>query len=100
MITSTIILFLFNSVITIVGLVLYPINALIVQYLPSLNTALTAINSFLGIISNTLAYSVSLSMLSQTALSLIVIYYSFVLIFPMSVWFIKLIVKWYNKLKP
>lgn len=100
MIISGILYFIFQLLITLIGLILTPINLLITNYLPSLNIALSAINTFLSMVSNTLAYSVSLSLLSSTALSLIVMYFTFELIFPMSVYLIKLALSWYNKLKP
>lgn len=100
MITSYIIHFVFSAVFTVINLVLLPINILIANYLPVLSSALSAVNSLFQSILSTVPFLVSLTMLPTLAIQMIVLYYSFALTLPFSIYFIKLCIKWYNILKP
>ena len=89
-----------SLIIGLVSLILTPIDNLILTALPNLSNALTAIGNFLNLISNGIGWAVSLSGLSNEALSLIVMYFTFKLTAPMLFYMIKLALSWYNKLKP
>lgn len=90
---------IFNIIISLVNVVLAPIDLLIKQFLPDLSTAINAIGSMFGLVGNVLGFVVSLTGLSSTALSLIVMYYTFKLTMPVLVSAIKQAIKWYNALK-
>lgn len=87
-------------IISLVSLILTPIDNLIESALPSLSTAFTAIGNFLNIISSGIGWAISLTGLSSNAISLIVTYYVFKLTAPLLFYMIKLALSWYNRLKP
>ena len=89
-----------SLIIGLVSLILTPIDNLILTVLPNLSNALTAVGNFLTLISNGIGWAVSLTGLSNEALSLIVMYFTFKLTAPMLFYMIKLALSWYNKLKP
>lgn len=87
-------------VVVLLRLILMPIDALISTALPSLETAFTAIGSLFTTISTVVGWGLSLLNISSFALNFIVAYYVFVLTVPIFVWTFKLVIRWYNKLKP
>lgn len=87
-------------IISLVSVILSPIDLIIEKLLPDLSNALTAIGDFLEIISNGLGWAVSATGLSNNAISLIVMYFTFKLTAPMMFYMIKLALSWYHKLKP
>lgn len=87
-------------IVSLVELILYPIDALITSSLPDLANALTAIGDFFGLISNVVGWVVSLTGLSNETISLIVMYFTFKLTAPLLFYMIKLAISWYDKLKP
>ena len=89
-----------SLIIGLVSLILTPIDNLILTALPNLSNALTAVGNFLNLISNGIGWAVSLTGLSNEALSLIVMYFTFKLTAPMLFYMIKVALSWYNKLKP
>jgi len=99
MITSAILNFIITSAILLISLVLYPINALVTTLLPSLTTTFGAVADLLSSVSDGIAFGVSFSLLCPLALQIIVLYYTFVLTFPIGVYFIKTAVKWFSRLK-
>lgn len=90
---------IFNVIISLVNVVLAPIDLLIKQFLPDLSTAISSIGGMFGLVGNVLGFVVSLTGLSSTALSLIVMYYTFKLTVPVLVSAIKQAIRWYNALK-
>lgn len=90
----------FKLIISLVTVILSPIDTLITNALPSLANALEAVNQFFNLISNGIGWAVSLTGLSNETLSLIVMYFTFKLTAPMLFYMIKLALSWYNKLKP
>ena len=96
---SNFLLGVINFIVGFISLLLVPIDNLILSLLPDLSNALTAIGSYLNIISQGLGWAISLSGLSSTTISLIITYYVFKLTAPISLYLIKLAVAWYNKLK-
>lgn len=89
-----------NLIVGLVSLILAPIDALILSALPDLSNALTAVGSFLNLISTSIGWVISLTGLSNETLSLIVAYFTFKLTAPMLFYIIKLALDWYEKLKP
>ena len=87
-------------IVSLVEIIMYPIDALITSALPDLANALTAIGDFFGLISNVIGWVVSLTGLSNETISLIVMYFTFKLTAPLLFYMIKLAVSWYDKLKP
>lgn len=90
---------IFNVIISLVNVVMAPIDLLVKQFLPDLSTALGAIGGMFNLVGNVLGFVVSLTGLSSTALSLIVMYYTFKLTVPILVATIKQAIRWYNALK-
>lgn len=78
---------------------LSPLDSLIASFVPGLSNIFTSIGQFFTIISNSLGWVISLSGLSSTAISFIVIYYTFKLTAPIAAYMIKLAIKWYNAIK-
>ena len=87
-------------IISLVNVILTPIDAIIVSVLPDLSNSFTAVGSFLNIISSGIGWAVSLTGLSSATISIIVAYYSFKLTAPFLFYMIKLALAWYNKIKP
>lgn len=97
---NKILLGIIKLIVSLVSVILTPFDNLIQSALPSLSNALTAIGSFLNIISSSIGWAISLSGLSSSAISLIVAYFVFKLTAPMLFYMIKLALSWYNRLKP
>lgn len=87
-------------IVGLVSLILTPIDNLILSVLPDLSNALTAVGSFLNVISGGVGWVISATGLSTETISLIVLYFTFKLSAPMLFYMIKLALSWYNKLKP
>lgn len=87
-------------IVSLVSVILTPIDNLIQSALPQLSDALTAVGNFLNLISNGIGWVISLTGLSANAISLLVAYYVFILTAPMLFYMIKLALSWYNRLKP
>lgn len=87
-------------VISITEIILSPIDIAISNFLPELGSYLTAFSNFLDLISQSIGWCISVLGLSNDALSLIVIYYTFKLSAPMTLYLIKLALSWYDRLKP
>ena len=87
-------------IVGLVSLILTPIDNLILSVLPDLSNALTAVGSFLNLISGGVGWVISTTGLSSETISLIVLYFTFKLSAPMLFYMIKLALSWYNKLKP
>lgn len=87
-------------IVSLVSVILTPIDNLIQSALPQLSGALTAVGNFLNLISNGIGWVISLTGLSANAISLLVAYYVFILTAPMLFYMIKLALSWYNRLKP
>lgn len=97
---NKILLGIIKLIVSLVSILLTPIDNLIQSALPQLSSALTAIGNFLNLISNGIGWVISLTGLSSNAISLLVAYYTFILTAPMLFYMIKLALSWYNRLKP
>jgi hypothetical protein len=94
--------FLKTTIYIIVGLtyvILQPIDAIILQNLPSLSNAFTAFADVLNLIGNSIGWAISCAGLSTATISLIVAYYAFKLTAPMFMYMIKLALAWYDKIR-
>ena len=91
---------IFNVVINLVSLILSPIDLLIENALPGLDSGINAIGTLFAYISGGVGWAISLVGLSGSAIGLIVTYYAFKLTTPMLFYLIKLAIQWYDKLKP
>lgn len=89
-----------SLIIGLVSTLLKPIDLLILQFLPDLSNALTAIGNMLNFVSQYIGFAVSVTGLSNETLSLIVLYYTFKLTVPLLISTVKSAIKWYDKLKP
>lgn len=90
---------IFNIIISLVQVLLAPIDILISNYLPDLANALTAVNEFLTLITSSIGWVLSCLGIPGTVISLFILYYTFKLTVPYLVHLIKLALKWYNTLK-
>lgn len=89
----------FNIVIGLTNSILAPIDAVINIYLPDLSKGIDAVGDMFSIVNNGVAFALDMSGLSDTAITLIISYFVFVLTVPLTFSSIKLALKWYNSLK-
>lgn len=87
-------------VLMLLKLILMPIDYLISQALPALATGFTAVGSYISTILTNIGWVLSITGIPAVAFGLIAAYWLFKLTLPVNVWFIKLAINWYNKLKP
>ena len=81
------------------NLILAPIDGLITATLPDLAVGIDAVGDMFAIVNNGVAFALDMSGLSDTAITLIISYFVFVLTVPLTFSSIKLALKWYNSLK-
>lgn len=91
---------IFKLIISLVTLILTPIDNIILSLLPDLSNALTSIGNFFNLVGQSIGWSISLLGLSSETISLVVLYFTFKLTAPIMFYMIKLALSWYNKLKP
>lgn len=90
-----------NLIISLVSVLLAPINLLIETFLPQeIVSGLNAIGGFFQTISNSLGWIISASGIPSTAIAIIVATMVFKLTVPLLVHATKLALAWYEKLKP
>ena len=82
----------------LVYIILAPIDAIILEYLPDLSLAFSSVGNYLSIISDGLGWAISASGLSGATITLIVAYYTFKLTAPVLLYMLKLALSWYDKL--
>lgn len=85
---------------SLVNVILSPIDTIITNNLPSLSNALDSFSTFLGYIGQGIGWVIDAFAIPTTLISLIASYYIFKLTVPLLMYTIKLIIKWYDKLKP
>lgn len=88
-----------SLVISLVNLILAPIDALINSYLPGLSNAFSYINDFFEYLGNIVPWVISYTGINAIVLNIIIDLIVFILTVPLLVHTIKLAVSWYNKLK-
>ncbi len=89
-----------SLIMSLVTILLSPIDLLISQFLPDLSGAISGIGRLFALVGNGLGFCVSVSGLSRETLSLIVLFYTFKLTVPLLVSAIKTAIRWYNAIKP
>lgn len=90
---------IFKMIISLVSIILAPIDALIEQFLPGLDTALSYIANFFDYIGGVVPWVISYLGINEIVLNAIIDIIVFILTVPLMVHTIKLAVAWYNKLK-
>lgn len=90
---------IFSLIMGLVTVILSPIDLLIAEYLPDLNSGLNYVNNLFSFINGVIGYCVDASGITDIAIGLVVAYWVFVLTVPLTFSSIKLALKWYNSLK-
>lgn len=90
----------FKIIISLVSLLLTPIDNLIAQFLPGLDDAFTMIGNLVQQLCNVVPWVMSWLGVSSVVVSLLVSYLTFKMSVPIVVHTVKLALKWYDKLKP
>lgn len=91
---------IFKIIISLVSLLLTPIDNLISQFLPGLDDAFTMIGNLVQQLCNVVPWVMSWLGVSSVVVSLLVSYLTFKMSVPIVVHTVKLALKWYDKLKP
>ena len=90
---------IFKLVTKFINLLLTPINLAIVQFLPGFNNVLTYISNFFTTASHYVGFVIDSLFIDSNVISFLILYWTFKLTFPLAVYTVKLVVKWYDKLK-
>ena len=90
---------IFNLVISLVNLLLTPIDLLINNYLPSLSYAFQYINDFFDFIGNIVPFVLSYTGIKPILLNIIIDIFIFILTVPLLIHTSKLAIRWYSRLK-
>lgn len=91
---------IFKLIISLVNLLLFPIDSLISSVLPDVSSGLNAFNSLIDYVIDFIGYVVDMSGLSSIAINLIILYFTFIFASRPVIYVIKLAIKWYESLKP
>ena len=91
---------IFKLIISLVNLLLIPIDALINSAFPVISDGIGYINAFFDYLVSITGYVLSWFHLPTPLITLLVGYLTFRLTIPMAVHTVKLALKWYDKLKP
>lgn len=89
-----------SLIISLVSVILAPIDLAIQSVLPDLSSALPSVGTLFNYIGQSIGWGISVLGLSSETIALIVLYFTFKLTAPMLFYMIKLAISWYNKLKP
>ena len=89
----------FSLIISLVNLLLVPIDNVITRYLPSLSSGLSVINGFFDSLGDVVPWVISFTGLSSTTINLIIDLIVFIYTAPILVQSVKLAIKWFDKLK-
>lgn len=90
---------IFNLIVSLISLVLTPLELLIENALPSLSDALTMIGSFFDYVSGFTPVVISYTGLTTATISIIVMLILANLNIPLVVHTVKLAIKWFDKIK-
>lgn len=88
-----------NLVVTLVNILLYPIDALISSMIPSLDYAFTVVNDFISKLIKYVGFVISYTGLTATTINVIISLAVFIYSAPILVHGIKLSVKWFKVLR-
>ena len=90
---------IFKVVTKLISVLLAPINLLITNMLPNFNNMLSIVGNFFSQVGTYTNYILDSFLISDEVVSFLILYWVFKLTFPFLVYSIKLIIKWYDKLK-
>lgn len=90
---------IFKVITKLISVLLAPINLLITNMLPDFNNMLTIVGNFFSQVGTYTGYILDSFLISNEVVSFLILYWVFKLTFPFLVYSIKLIIKWYDKLK-
>ena len=96
---NTILTGIFNVVIALVNTLLIPIESIISQFIPGLDSAFEMVGMLFENLVMFIPWVISWTGLNSTIIGLIVSYFTFRLTVPLLVHTIKLALSWYDKLK-
>lgn len=88
-----------SLIMTLVDVLLSPIDLLIETFLPDLSSGISAIGSMFDYALTYVSYLVDMTLLSSSTISLIILYYTFKLTAPIAFSTVKLAISWYKSLK-
>lgn len=91
---------IFSLVISLVNILLTPIDLLITSTMPDISNALDMVGNLFNYIASIMPWATSWFGFNSTVMGLFVAYMTFELTTPLIVSTIKLALKWYNKIKP
>lgn len=89
-----------NLILSLVSVLLKPIDLLISTVVPDFSTAINGVASMLEYALQFVGFVIDATGISSATISLIVLYYGFALVVPLGVSAVKTAIKWYNALKP
>ena len=90
---------LFKLVMSLVNIILLPIDLLIEQFLPDVSNVLSYISDFFDYIGNIVPWVMSYLGINEFVLNGVIAIVTFILTVPLMVHAIKLAVAWYDKMK-
>jgi len=90
----------FNIVSFLIHLILLPIDILIEGLLPDLSALFDSIADYLSLVLNYVGFVLSITGIPPATIAVVVAFWVFKLTLPINVWFIKLAIGWWHKLKP
>lgn len=90
---------IFSLVISLVNILLLPIDSLINSTMPAIADGLNAVASFFSWVSNLMPWGISWFPINSAVITLFVGYMTFSLTAPLVVSTVKLAIKWYDKIK-
>lgn len=90
---------IFKLVTKFINILLIPINLLITNMLPGFSNMLSYVSNFFNSIFNYVGFIMNSFLIDTDVISFLILYWTFRLTFPYAVSLVKLVVKWYDKLK-
>lgn len=90
---------IFNLILSLVSVILTPIDNVISQFLPGVSSVLDSISQFFNYILQFIPWIMSWFHLPSWLISFVISYYVFKLTVPLIVHTVKLALSWYNRLK-
>lgn len=96
---NSILMGIFKVIISLVNLLLAPIDLLIESAFPSISDGLDMVSNFFNWVAGLIPWGISWFGLNSTVILLFVAYTTFELTVPVAVHTVKLALKWYDKLK-
>lgn len=90
---------IFKIITKLISVILSPINLLISQMLPNFSSMLTIVGNFFSQVGTYTGFVLDSFLISNEVVSFLILYWVFKLTFPFAVYTVKLVIKWYDKLK-